>query len=73
MAAAEGALRGAERFHVHRGLRAQRVIDPACRMGLDADSVAIRVRWRGMDLLGDGRDGWDVGGSQLGQGGKDGS
>jgi hypothetical protein len=26
-----------------------------------------------MDLLGDGRDGWDVGGSQLGQGGKDGS
>jgi hypothetical protein len=34
--------------------------------------VAIRVRWRGMDLLGDGRDGWDVGGSLLGQGGKDG-
>jgi hypothetical protein len=73
MAAAEGALRGAERFHVRRALRAQRVIDPACHMGLDADSVTIRVRWCGMDLLGDGRDGWDVGGSLLGQGGKDGS
>lgn len=39
-----------ELFHVRRGLRAQRVIDPVCHMILDADSVATRVRWRGNDV-----------------------